>query len=153
MSPLPERDSVQTLLDLEAIRALKARYCRFVDCKQWPQLEDVFTADCTFALDVADQNDMGPESKSRLDRRGFVTMVREVLTGGATSVHHVHGAELSLLSPSTATGVWAMEDYVVAPLRSFRGYGHYHETYRKEDGTWRISAWRLDRLRIDPLPG
>jgi hypothetical protein len=153
MTSSPEGNSVHALQDLEAIRVLKARYCRFLDCKQWPQLEDLFTADCTFAMDVADQNEMGPESKARLDRRGFVIMVRAVLTTGATSVHHVHAPELSLLSPGTATGIWAMEDYVVAPLRSFRGYGHYHETYRKEDGTWRISAWRLDRLRIDPLPG
>ena len=27
-------------------------------------------------------------------------------------------------------------------------YGHYHETYRKEDGRWRIASVHLKRLRV-----
>jgi hypothetical protein len=29
------------------------------------------------------------------------------------------------------------------------GYGHYHETYEKTDGRWRISSLKLTRLRVD----
>ena len=29
------------------------------------------------------------------------------------------------------------------------GYGHYHETYEKIDGTWRITTSSLSRLRMD----
>jgi hypothetical protein len=33
------------------------------------------------------------------------------------------------------------------------GYGHYHETYRKEaDGEWRIATLDLTRLRLDHTP-
>ena len=29
------------------------------------------------------------------------------------------------------------------------GYGHYHETYEKIDGQWRIKTSKLTRLRED----
>jgi hypothetical protein len=29
------------------------------------------------------------------------------------------------------------------------GYGHYHETYEKADGEWRIKSSKLIRLRED----
>ena len=38
---------------------------------------------------------------------------------------------------------WAMFDYVDIPGRPSRqGYGHYHETYRKESDGWRIVEGR-----------
>lgn len=36
-----------------------------------------------------------------------------------------------------------------APFREMRGYGHYHETYRRIDGEWRIATLRLTRLAVD----
>jgi hypothetical protein len=56
-----------------------------------------------------------------------------------------------------ATGIWAMSDYVEmfdadgVATHGFWGYGHYHERYRRDDGVWRISSWKLTRLRVDPL--
>ena len=51
-----------------------------------------------------------------------------------------------------ARGVWAMFDYVeFKPSRGIRGYGHYHEEYRKEAGKWHISKLKLTRLRVDSL--
>jgi hypothetical protein len=29
------------------------------------------------------------------------------------------------------------------------GYGHYHETYEKVGGAWRIKSSRLTRLHVD----
>jgi hypothetical protein len=34
------------------------------------------------------------------------------------------------------------------PFRRFRGFGHYHETYRKVSGEWRIATLRLTRLLV-----
>lgn len=43
-----------------------------------------------------------------------------------------------------------MEDVVrLAPGVNLRGYGHYHETYRKVDGRWLIAESTLTRLRED----
>ncbi len=64
-----------------------------------------------------------------------------------------HMPEIELTSPTTATGIWAMEDHLSFPagaqLAELHGYGHYHETYTKVDGTWRIATTRLARLRLD----
>jgi hypothetical protein len=36
---------------------------------------------------------------------------------------------------------------------NLRGYGHYHETYEKIDGQWRIKSSKLTRLREDIFNG
>lgn len=141
------------LLSLERIAQLKARYCRYIDTKQWDNLSAVFTEDCRF-------EGLG-SAPAGAGVRTFVTGVSTRL-GPTISVHHVHQPEIVLTSATTATGVWAMEDFVEwqnggtvkeAPgSKGFRGYGHYEEEYRNEGGEWRISFLRLTRLRIDPVP-
>jgi len=39
-----------------------------------------------------------------------------------------------------------------SPIRALHGYGHYHETYRKIGGEWRIQSMKLTRLRLDTEP-
>ena len=54
------------------------------------------------------------------------------------------------MSPTSATGVWAMEDMLRWPNGTeLHGYGHYHETYEKVEGAWRIKSSKLTRLRMD----
>ena len=79
-----------------------------------------------------------------------------MLTPGVTT-HHGHMPEITILSETEAEGIWAMFDYVQIPSPSGRvsimGYGHYFETYRKcDDGKWRISSKRNERLRLDQVP-
>ncbi len=65
-------------------------------------------------------------------------------------MHQVHAPEIELTSPTTARGVWALEDFVRFALGlNLRGYGHYYETYEKVDGRWRIKSSKLTRLRED----
>ena len=43
-------------------------------------------------------------------------------------------------------------EYPGSPEKTgFRGYGYYHEEYRKVDGTWRISSLLLTRHRMEEL--
>ncbi len=69
------------------------------------------------------------------------------------TVHHGHMPEIEILSPTTARGIWAMEDMlrwpVGSPIKSMHGYGHYHETYEKTGGQWLIKTITLTRLRVD----
>ncbi|MEV5503300.1 nuclear transport factor 2 family protein [Nonomuraea fuscirosea] len=51
-----------------------------------------------------------------------------------------------------------MQDYIAFPAngeapQGMRGYGHYHERYRRVDGRWRIQTMTLTRLRIDLFEG
>ena len=70
-----------------------------------------------------------------------------------TTVHHGHMPEIDITSPTTATGIWSMEDMLRwpegSPINWMHGYGHYHETYEKIDGEWRIASCTLTRLRVD----
>ena len=79
----------------------------------------------------------------------FVAFVRKMLNKQPT-VHQVHAPEIELTSPTTARGVWALNDVVrLAPGLNLDGFGHYHETYEKADGQWRITSSTLTRLRTD----
>lgn len=55
----------------------------------------------------------------------------------------------------TATGIWAMFDYVAtpesSPVTAHTGFGHYYEEYEKVGETWRIRKSRLERLAVLPL--
>ena len=92
----------------------------------------------------------------RLGADDFLAYTRSTLgKPSQCTVHHVHAPEISLTSMTAARGVWAMTDLVrLLPAVTLHGYGHYHETYEKRDGQWRITSSRLTRLREDiALPG
>jgi hypothetical protein len=136
--------------DLEAIRQLKARYFRLMDTKDWAGFRRCFTDDVR--VDVT--ADAGPDAVYEgVD--AFLAMLEPTLAGVVT-VHHGHMPEIELTSPTTATGIWAMEDVLKFPpetgLDELHGWGHYHEEYEKVEGAWRIRSTRLTRLRHDLTP-
>jgi hypothetical protein len=61
--------------------------------------------------------------------------------------------EITFTSPTTAKGIWAMEDKLRWPpgsaIREMHGYGHYVETYEKRPEGWRIKSLKLTRVRVD----
>jgi uncharacterized protein (TIGR02246 family) len=134
--------------DIEAIKRLKARYFRTLDTQAWDEFGLVFTRDAVLEVPEVDSVSEG--------RDAIVDMVSRSLAKART-VHHGHMPEIELTGPDTARGIWAMADYVEWPPREsgervgIQGYGHYREEYAREDGEWRISRSRLDRLRVDPL--
>jgi hypothetical protein len=138
---------LQRLLDIEAIKQLKARYFRFLDTKQWDDWGMVFTEDVVMEVPEAAMVNNG--------RAEVVGNVGAALTG-ATTTHHGHMPEIDITGPDTARGTWAMFDYVEWPAADgsrvgLQGYGHYHEEYRRDGDAWRIAKTRLERLRVDPL--
>lgn len=128
--------------DIEAIRQLKARYFRTLDTKDWEGLRRVFTDDV-----VIDTTGSGG---GRVTGAGaFVGYLEEVLAGTVT-VHQGHMPEIEVTSDTSATGVWALHDIVIWPGGArLDGYGHYHETYEKVGGEWRIASSTLTRLHTD----
>ena len=138
-------DPLQQLLDIEAIKQLKARYFRCMDTKDWAGFRDVFTADAVLEAE-------GRVREGGDNIAGFISK----LLADVVTVHHGHMPEITITGPDTATGVWAMFDYVEFPRHpeaSFRGYGHYTEEYVREGAGWRIRRLVLTRLRVDPLEG
>ena len=143
LSGLPDHDH---LLEIEAIKQLKARYCRLLDTKDWTAWRGIFADDF-----VSDTSEAGGKIISGAD--DFVAFTRKAL-GTQPTVHQVHAPEIELTSPTTARGVWALEDVVrFGPGVNLHGYGHYTETYEKVDGQWRIKSSKLTRLREDFFNG
>lgn len=129
-----------TLLDVEAIHQLKARYFRSMDTKDWDGLSACFTKDLE-----ADFRE-GPGMLAH-GRDNYIEQISAILAD-ATTIHHGHTPEIVILDESRARGIWAMDDIVVLPGLQLQGWGHYHECYRKENDVWRIAKIRLTRLRL-----
>src|SRR5690242_12630202 len=128
--------------DIEAIKQLKARYFRTMDTKDWDGMRAVFTDDL-----VVNTTSSGGGVVTGADE--FMKFLRSMI-GDVVTVHHGHMPEIELTSPTSATGVWSMEDMLRWPNGTeMHGYGHYHETYEKREGTWRIKTTTLTRLRVD----
>jgi SnoaL-like domain len=128
--------------DVEAIKQLKARYFRTMDTKDWGGMHHLFTDDV-----VVDITCSGGGVVEGAD--DFMTFLRNTIRDVVT-VHHGHMPEIELTSSTTASGIWAMEDMLRWPNgMELHGFGHYHETYEKLDGRWRIKTTTLTRLRVD----
>lgn len=136
-----ERSKANRSEDIEAIKRLKARYFRTMDTRDWEGMRQVFTDDVVIDTTAAGGGVVGGAEE-------FIAFLQDVLAGAVT-VHQGHMPEIELTSPTTATGVWALHDIVIWPNGTrLDGYGHYHETYKKDDG-WRIASSTLTRLHVD----
>jgi hypothetical protein len=135
------------LLAIEDIRSLKARYFRCMDTKQFDRLPELFTPDMqVLTPSGAVYTDSGP---------AYAASLKHSLEH-SVSVHHGFMAEIEIIDPLNATGIWAMQDVIewadkhpVQGWKAITGRGHYHETYRKIGGSWRIASLTLTRLRLD----
>jgi hypothetical protein len=165
---------IEEILAVEEIKQLKARYFRCLDTKDWNGYRAVFAPDAridsSWAFTPIDYT-----GKPRIidgvapppptpewdwhDPVRFVENLSELLEN-VTTVHHGHMPEIKLTSPTTATGIWAMEDKLLYPkvpsssdpqnsIREMHGYGHYTETYERGPEGWRIKSLRLTRVRVD----
>jgi SnoaL-like domain len=133
-----------TLTAIEAIKQLKARYCRYLDTKDWAAWRAIFTDD--FVSDTAEAG-----GKLIVGADAFVAFTRKGIGRPAqATAHQVHAPEIELTSATTARGVWALQDVVrFGPGVTLVGYGHYHETYENIAGQWLIKSSKLTRLRED----
>ena len=161
---MDETTRVAAILD---IQALKARYFRFMDVRDWEGYATVFADDVEIDVSVSSVV-LAPGSKEdpwqspqRMKGgvfkgvKAFLEFIPQLLDG-VRSVHHGHMPEIDILSPTTAKGVWAMEDLLDfppgaeiegRPMHHIHGHGHYWETYEKADGAWKIKTMKITRLR------
>jgi hypothetical protein len=139
------------LADIEEIKQLKARYFYHLDYKEWDGWrEHVFCHDASMHV---------PEAQLELFGLDNILSCLKTLLADVVTVHHGHMPLIQILSPTTASGIWAMEDLLIWPKRHrpdgvegrVHGYGHYHETYSRGAAGWRIKTLRLTRL-LGPVP-
>ena len=138
------------LLAIEEIKRVKSKYFYYFDHKDWNAWKrEVFAPEIVFHV---------PEFRSEpwTDVDAFIAWAAQQ-AGEQISVHHGHMPDIEILSATTATGVWAMEDILRHPdgkrspagFSFLHGYGHYHETYVRTEAGWRIKSVRLTRLYVE----
>ncbi len=133
--------------DRLAICALKARYCRLLDTKQWDEWRALFTED--YELDVSAAGG-GPPIKGR--DAAMASVLASI--GQAVTAHQVHFPEVEL-NGDVALAIFPMQDRVIfGPGKpSLTGYGHYHDRLVRVNGEWKIAALKLTRLHMDMQAG
>jgi len=145
-------DTLEKLIAIEDIRNLKGRYFRTLDTKQWSAWEQCFVPDL-----VTEFPDDRPDMPPFKGRRTFVQAIEEAL-GPAVTIHHGHTPEIEILSPTTAKGLWVMQDWLhwsakdpqpLVGVCNVLGWGHYHETYTKTSEGWRIATLKLTRTKLE----
>ena len=141
----------EKLLNIEAIRQLKARRLRAIDAKEW----DVYTR--LHCEDHVSDTYGGAVMASAVEN----TAKLADFVAGMITVHHVHSYEIEFQSDTEATGIWCMEDRLwwqqeteSGPQEfNLHGFGYYHERYRFDDGVWKFCYRRLDRTKVILSPG
>ena len=121
------------LLEIEAIKRLKYRYVRGLDQKLWDELEGCSTPDAMASY--------GGGAYEFEGRDAILAFLRDSMGAESfLSSHRVHHPEIDLTSPTTARGVWALDDVVILTELNVtvRGAAFYTDDYVKADGRWLI---------------
>jgi hypothetical protein len=143
----PESLTPADLVELEAIKQLKYRYVRFLDQKRWDDMVDILTPDAVAAYSGGKYTFEG--------RDAIIDFLRRSM-GAPTfhSSHKVHHPEIILRSPTSAAGIWALDDVVIMTdfELTVRGAAYYEDTYEKVDGRWRIATTGYKRLYEEIQP-
>jgi hypothetical protein len=165
---MADMTGIEEMRAIEDIKQLKARYFRCMDKKDWAGFQAVFTPDAI--IDTREAFVPTDHAGAPMDLEGaaparpnpdgydtdianFVKVLSTQVLNGVSTVHHGHMPEIKLTSPTTASGIWSMEDMLRFPNgATMHGYGHYEETYERLGEGWRIKSLKLTRLRVDATP-
>lgn len=137
----------------DQVRQAKARYCRYLDTKQWDAFADLFIPEPEITM----YDEAGALVVAYSARDEFIVAARDYLEG-ARSIHQVHNDELTQVSDREIGAIWSMEDYILFPegenVRPSRhhGYGHYYETWVLTSEGWRIASLELRRTILEITP-
>jgi hypothetical protein len=132
---------VEDLLEIEAIRSLKARYCLAVDSKDWALFRSCFAEDARLGGGLpgsgsGEPNLVGPDE--------WVAGVAATV-GTVKTLHTVNAAIIEITGPASARGLWQYTQ---------RGWGrtggYYTETYTKLDGAWKIASMQITPIFANP---
>ena len=132
------------LTAIEDIRQTKARYCRFIDLKQWDDFKSLFTP----TVHLTFHGVQGELLYEFTDLQIFIGQTAMTLDKAQT-IHQVHNPEIQLTSDTTAQAVWSMEDWIIYPedvkglFKALHGFGHYYETLELREGCWLTTTLSL----------
>ena len=141
MGLFPDKEVIMAdLAEIAAIKRLKYKYLRCLDCKLWEEMAECFTEDATTSYSGGKYSFQG--------RAKIIEFLKQGLGNSRPSMHQAHQPEIDITSPTTAKGTWALEDYVIDTKTdtSIRGSAFYHDEYVKVKGEWKIKSTGYDRV-------
>ena len=129
----------------ERIRDRKAKYCRYLDTKQFDQWEALFKPDAKIIFYKLDNSVLAEFTIAELS-----PMTRGLFATTQT-IHQTHNSEIESKSPTVASAIWSMEDWHIyapeegKPAKTMHGYGFYYETWELINGEWMLASLELRR--------
>ena len=150
--------NLETLISIEEIRQLMARYARYADAKQWDSLAGLFTPDGTFMSHAVDGGVVA-DMKGRQDIEETLAAVN---AGDVVPIHLILSSEIEPTGSDQAHATYAMADLIyrgegrtggqganLPDFRVMRGWGHYNADFVRVDGEWRIRTLVQTRTRLE----
>jgi len=132
---------VEDLLEIEAIKQLKARYCLGVDGKDWPLFRSCFAEDARLGGGLPDG---GAGEPDLVGPDEWVAAVAATV-GTVKTLHTVHASIVEITGPGRARGLWQYTQ---------RGWGrtggYYTEEYTKPGESWKIASMRITPIFANP---
>lgn len=131
---------LDTLEALEAIRTLKARYCRALDLRQLDDLRETLLPEGAI---VAYEGFPVFE-----DREAFIAVFEQMgCAPGVYDIHHALNSDIALTGPDEATGKWSLHfKSVILAQRTVITMGvEYEDRYVRRNGRWWIAETRTTR--------
>ena len=133
---------IERLVEINALKDLKARRDYALDTKDWATYEAVHAHDHYSHNEGEERRDGG---------KANAEWVAKTLAHAVT-VHHSHTPQFTFESSTKARGIWGMEDNIFWVEDGqdvwLQGYGFYHETYEKRDGQWLFTSRSLRRQKV-----
>jgi hypothetical protein len=102
-------DSVEGFCSLEEIRQVKYRYLRCIDLKLWDEIAEVFTERATL-----DYGTIAYGKPLQITGRSEIVAFLRAKLGPDTLTTHAAGQPEITVDGDTATGIWSLQDTVLA---------------------------------------
>jgi hypothetical protein len=128
--------------DIEAIKILRSRYFRSIDTADYVTLRSVLAENLVTDL-------KGGNYHWRFDNReDFVEAIANALNANMAAHHVAHLPEITLTSPTTAEGIWYLQDWAldIQSRQALNGTGIIRDRYEKIGGQWKICYYQYRRV-------
>lgn len=142
---------------IEDIKQLKAKYFRGVDSADGELVRGILAEDCELdyigcCTDPSSGQDFMPAMNVVL--KGLDSWISDAFkNAGIITVHQGHNSEITVTTDTTAKGIWSFTDRFFmppgSPFSRLTGYGHYHESYEKIGGEWKLKTTRITRIWVE----
>jgi hypothetical protein len=159
---LAKMTALEKVMAIEEIRQLPLRYTRYINQRDWDRWVNLFTDESDYWQYTIGKVVSGPKGwRQHLDAVGMTSDKMHSL------FENLGDAEIEILSPTTARGVWQemfifwspagetpTKGFLVGPGEQSRTYAIYYQTYKKVNGTWKINTNLPSTIRTErgPLP-